>query len=93
MKVGQRNIDNIWKTLLLNMEFVKISNWVVSELIKIKRFDKALLYTIIVLYIYNNSLKLIHETDPFHYPHKNVNSMIIIDLEEYQQNQNYKIQF
>ena len=85
--------DKIHGILVLNMDFVNYNNKTINVCTKNYDFRLALAYIACNIFIYNNSVKMINETDPYKYPKKNTNTIMQQDNQCYEENIESKMEY
>ena len=85
--------EKVLKTLNLNQKYMKVTNRLLDACVNNYEYVKSLNYVNNLLFIYNNTIKMIHEGDPWYYPSKKPNDIILMDKQIYRNNVESKIFF
>jgi hypothetical protein len=67
----------------LNMVYLKVTNMLLECCVSNYEYTKSLTYTINALFVYNNTIKMIHESDPYYYPSKKPTDIILMDKDRF----------
>lgn len=73
-------------TIDLNTKYTEVTNQLLEACIGNYEYEKSLNYINNLLFLYNNTIKMIHEDDPWYYPSKKPNDIILMDKEKYKEN-------
>lgn len=71
------------KIMRLNMVYLKITNLTLQACVMNYDYIKSTNYIINALFLYNNTIKMIHESDPYYYPTKKPTEIILMDKEKF----------
>lgn len=85
--------DKIIKLIHLNIKYMKYTNKLLEACVYNYEYMKSLIYTINLLFIYNNTIKMIHEDDPYYYPTKKPNDIILMQKEKFDREVESKLYF
>ena len=85
--------EKVIKTLSLNQKYMKVTNRLLEACVNNYEYVKSINYVNNLLFIYNNTIKMIHEGDPWYYPTKKPNEIILMNEQIYIKNVESKIFF
>lgn len=71
------------KLMRLNMVYLKVTNMLLECCVGNYDYTRSLNYTINALFMYNNTIKMIHESDPYYYPSKKPTDIILMDKDRF----------
>lgn len=76
---SEQKRDRLVRLLELNRKVLNVHNKLAVACCKKGDYQRCYLYIICALFIYNNSLKMIDQSDPLKYPKKNTNDFLMVN--------------